>query len=230
MAHSDDFERRWLNKLARNLSLWAGDRVRDQVMAGSESLSDRSDCAAVITWTQDAVSRLEDLTDGITAQQVMLGCACQYPAEGLQAARQAYLDSGDVGRAHRILQQQFESFLVDVLGLGKETMREVISRGWGLAGVRDGDRILATKIPKSGYLADYFRETDPERQRQIYCHCPRVRDALEQGEVLPETYCYCGAGYYKGIWETIMGQTVHVEVLESVLAGGNVCTVAIHLP
>jgi predicted hydrocarbon binding protein len=47
---------------------------------------------------------------------------------------------------------------------------------------------------------------------------------------LPEDYCYCGAGFYKGIWEEILGEPVEVEVLESVLQGGDVCRIAIHLP
>jgi hypothetical protein len=225
-----DFERYWLSQLAASLSVWAGEKVRDQVIASSTSLSDRSERAAVIAWTQGAVTRLEARVDGATAQRVMLDCACQYPPGDLQGARRAYLNSRDIDRAHRILQAQFESFLTGVLGLDDGTVGEVISRGWGLAGVRDGNRILATKIPKSGYLVDYFREPDPERRRQIYCHCPRVRDALQHGAELPALYCYCGAGYYRGIWETILGQPVRVEVLESVLNGGQVCTVAIHLP
>jgi len=47
---------------------------------------------------------------------------------------------------------------------------------------------------------------------------------------LPLEYCYCGAGFYKGIWETILREPVRVEVLESVMHGGDVCKIAIHLP
>lgn len=230
MADSVDFERYWLGKLARCLAELAGDEVREQVMAGSEGLSDQSDRDEVIAWTQQAVGRLEALVDGSLAKEVMLGCACRYPVEDLQAAREAYAGSGDVDRVHRMLQAQFESFLVDTLGLDDEMVGEVVSRDWGLAGVRDGDRIMATKIPKSGYLAAYLRETDPERKRQTYCHCPRVRDALQREATIPATYCYCGAGYYKGIWETILGQPVRVEMVRSVLSGDDVCTIAIHLP
>ena len=50
------------------------------------------------------------------------------------------------------------------------------------------------------------------------------------GEGLPASYCYCGAGYYKGIWEEVLQRPVEVEVLESVLDGGDVCRVAITLP
>ena len=75
----------------------------------------------------------------------------------------------------------------------------------------------------------YMQETDPEKRRQYYCHCPRVRDALENGETISPTYCYCGAGFYRAIWEEILQKPVEVEVLESVLDGGEVCKIAIRL-
>jgi hypothetical protein len=160
----------------------------------------------------------------------MLGCACQYPKSELADVRQAYLVSGDLGVAHQMLQERFEAFLRDSLQLEEELIAEVVRRGWGLAGVRQGRTIIATKIPKSQYLAAYLAEPDPEKRRQTYCHCPRIRDVLQSSGSLPATYCYCGAGYYKGIWEGIVQAPVEVELLESVLDGGEVCKVAIHLP
>ncbi len=129
-----------------------------------------------------------------------------------------------------MLQEQFEAFLRDSLALEEAYVEEVVSRGWGLAGILEGRRILATKIPKSGYLAAYLVETDREKRMQLYCHCPRVRDVLKTGESLPATYCYCGAGFYKGIWEEILQEPVEVEVLGSVLARDEVCSIAIYLP
>ena len=75
-----------------------------------------------------------------------------------------------------------------------------------------------------------MKETDPEKKRQYYCHCPRVRDALSTSETISPTYCYCGAGFYKGIWEEILQEPVAVEVLESVFQGDEVCKVAVYLP
>jgi predicted hydrocarbon binding protein len=129
-----------------------------------------------------------------------------------------------------MLQARFESFLETGLQLDADLIADIVSKGWGLAGIRDGDNIIATKIPKSGYLVDYMNETDPEARRQLYCHCPRIRDVLKSPETISTTYCYCGAGYYKGIWEEILQQPVEVELLESVLRGDPVCKVAIHLP
>jgi hypothetical protein len=228
MTKTFDFERAWLAKLSACLDESAGEEIRNLVMANSEDLSAQTSSAVVIEWTQRAMQRLESLVDGETANLVMTGCACQHSREGLRAARQAYETTGDLAAAHRILQDQFESFLRDSLQLKEEHVEAVVSRGWGLAGILEGNRILATKIPKSGTLAAYLEETDPEKRRQLYCHCPRVRDILKTRGSLPVTYCYCGAGFYKGIWEEILQAPVRVEVLQSVLGGGDVCSIAIY--
>jgi len=230
MSETVDFESYWLKKFARCLDETAGPDTRQQVMAGSESLSDQTDRSEVIAWSKAAMERLASLVDEEQARTIMTGCACQYGKENLQPMRQVYAETGDLERVHRMLQEKFEGFLADTLQLGEPLIREIVSRGWGLAGILDGDTIRATKIPKSGFLVEYMNETDPDKKRQVYCHCPRIRDVLETAETLPAVYCYCGAGYYQGIWQEILQQPVEVEVLESVLQGDEVCTIAVHLP
>ena len=176
------------------------------------------------------LERLEDVADDTTRQEIMTGCACQYPKAELDDARGIFLETGDVDEVIDLLQAKFEVFLRDGLELDEELVLEIISRGWGLAGVREGDHIIATKIPKSGYLPEYFEAEDPLEKRKLYCHCPRVRDGVGEDPQLPLEYCYCGAGFYKGIWETILREPVRVEILESVMMGGDVCKIAIHLP
>ena len=114
--------------------------------------------------------------------------------------------------------------------LDSELINEIVKRGWGLAGIKEGDTIIATKIPKSGFLVEYMNEKDPEKKRQYYCHCPRIRDALKSSERISPIYCYCGAGFYRGIWEEILQEPVKVGVLETVLKGDDVCKIAIYLP
>lgn len=230
MTETTDFERAWLSKFSACLSQVSGERVRELVMAGSGELTSETDRADVIAWTRGAMARLESLIGEEETQRVMVGCACQYPKAGLAQVRRAYEESGDLDLAHHMLQVRFESFLRDSLHLDEGMVAEVVNRGWGLAGVRRGSTIIATKIPKSQYLAAYLEEPDPARKREAYCHCPRIRKVLQTAETLPVSYCYCGAGYYKGIWEEILQQPVDVEVLESVLAGAEVCRIAVHLP
>ena len=230
MSQQQDFERAWLAKFSSCLDEIAGEETRKEVMKGSKGLSSQSSRQEVINWSKAAMERLDSLVDEAKRRQIMTGCACQYPKASLQEIREAYATTKDIDLAHQMLQEQFEAFLKDSLQLDDELVEDIVNRGWGSAGVKEGNTIVATKIPKSGYLIEYMRETDPQRRRQLYCHCPRTREVLATSETISPTYCYCGAGFYKGIWEEILQQPVEVEVLESVLQGDEVCRIAIYLP
>lgn len=235
MSQEQDFERAWLAKLSHCVEAVAGQAVREQVMEGSSPLSSASSRPEVIAWSQQAMERLEALVDEVGCRAIMTGCACQYPKADLAEIRARYAATGDADLAHQTLQARFEAFLREVLELDEALISQIVDRGWGLAGIKEGDTVYATKIPKSGNLVQYMQETDSQRRRQLYCHCPRIRDVLYAREGLrtPErlspTYCYCGAGYYKGIWEEILQRAVEVEVLKSVLQGDEVCKIAIHM-
>jgi len=225
-----DFEQAWLAKFSGCLQRSGGEEIQKAVMEGSEGLSSQSSRQEVIDWSRKAMERLDSLMGEERAREIMVGCACQYPKSALQAIREEYEATGDIDLAHQMLQEQFESLLKESLQLDDELIAEIVGRGWGSAGVREGNTIIAIKIPKSGYLVEYMKETDPERRRQYYCHCPRIRDVLKTSETISPTYCYCGAGFYQGIWEEILQRPVRVQVLESVLRGDEVCKIAIHLP
>ncbi len=97
------------------------------------------------------------------------------------------------------------------------------------SGVRQGDKVIITKIP---YMTiDYLNEQDEQLKRYHYCHCPWVREALKTGDIeISPMFCYCSAGYYKQQWDAILDQPVKVEVLETILNGDNKCKFAVHLP
>ena len=225
-----DFEKNWRERLSRAVESAAGKGIRDLVLQGGEGLTQETGTTEKIIWTCGALDLLAENTDEETGREILTSCACRYPVEDLQDVKEAYQSSGNLDLAVEMLQEKFIHFAREILGLEEELIAKINSLGWGLAGRRDGNTIIATKIPKSGFLVDYFNETDPEEKRRLYCHCPRVRDGVGLEPALPEVYCYCGAGFYQGIWEEILGEPVKVEVLESVMRGGDVCKIAIHLP
>jgi len=191
MSEKQDFERVWLDKFSGCLDEIVGPEIRQEVMTGSEGLSSHSSRQEVIDWSKGAMERLDSLVGEEESKEIMTGCACQYPKSDVQEIRKKYEATKDIDLVHQMLQEQFESFLKNSLGLSDELVEEIVKRGWGSAGVRKGNTIIATKIPKSGY---------------------------------------CGAGFYKGIWEEILQKPVEVEVLETVLRGDEVCKIAIYLP
>jgi hypothetical protein len=225
-----DFEKSWESKLSNSLQRIAGEKIKRRVLQGSEKLTSGSSHKEIIDWTKKAMKRLDALVDENNGREIMSGCACRYPENDLHDIRKRFGETGDVDLVHEMLQEKFISFLKNSLRLNGEHIEEILKRGWGSAGIKKGNTVIATKIPKSGHLVQYMEETDPKKRRTLYCHCPRIRDSIESKTRISPTYCYCGAGFYKGIWEYVLRQTVKVEVLESLLLGGDVCRIKIHLP
>ena len=230
MAQRFDFERTWLIKFSTCLEAAAGPKVRDMVMGGSELLNDLTDREEVLAWSRQAMDDVDTLLDEDIRIQVLTGCACRYPTQDLVPIRERYVDTGDIDEVIVMLQERFVTFLRDDIQLPKAMVEIVVANRWGLAGERDGNTIIATKIPKSGNLHAYLEESDPEKKRALYCHCPRIRDIVNSPETISATYCYCGGGFYKSLWEDILQVSVEVELLRSVLQGDDVCSFAIHLP
>jgi len=224
-----DFEKTWLGKFGACIERETNAEIRKKVMEGSDVLSDHTEREEIAEWSKGAMDRLEGLVEAEQCVNIMTGCSCQYPRADLQDARKRYEETGDIDQVIDMLQDKFVIFLGEGLKLKTDVIASIIGKGWGLAGRREGNKIIATKIPKSAHIEEYLRETDQVRKRAIYCHCSRVRDSIKAGMIISPTYCYCGAGYYKGIWEEILQRPVRVELLKSVLKGDDVCSVAIHL-
>lgn len=226
----NDFERNWISKFSHCLDEIAGEKIGKKVLQGHEKITSSSSQKDIIDWTQGAMERLDSVVDEKERIEIMTGCACQYPESELHEIRKAYHKSHDINLAHRMLQENFLTFLKDTLTLDDDVIQDIVQRGWGLAGIKNGNLIVVTKIPRSGTLLEYMKEKDPEKKRALYCHCPLIREAIGTKTKISPTYCYCGAGFYKAVWEYIIQQPVKVEVLESVLQGGDVCRIAIRLP
>lgn len=229
-SSENDFLKNWLLKFSHCLNEIAGEKIRIKVLKGSEKLTSNSSQKEIFGWIKGAMERLDNLVDETKRIEIMTGCACQYSQTDLQDIRKTYQESKNIDLAHKMLLEKFISFLRGSLKLDNDLIDDIVNRGWGLAGVKNGNTIIATKIPKSGNLTEYFKETDPKKKRAMYCHCPLIRESIGSNEKISPTYCYCGAGFYKGIWEYISGQKVKAEVLESVLKGDDVCKIAIYLP
>ncbi|HUW95316.1 MAG TPA: DUF6144 family protein [Anaerolineae bacterium] len=95
---------------------------------------------------------------------------------------------------------------------------------WYEKPVRDGDIIYVTKVPRN--RQGYEEATEKAEKRMHYCHCALVRN--NPGDMHPD-FCYCASGWYRQIWEGILGKPVRVEILKSLTMGDETCQFAIHL-
>jgi hypothetical protein len=97
------------------------------------------------------------------------------------------------------------------------------------SGVRQGNVLFISKIPYD--TIRFLGESNLTLKRYYACHCPWVRHAIKQGNInLNPVFCNCSGGFSKRPWEVIFGQTLKMEVLESVLLGDLRCRFAVYLP
>jgi hypothetical protein len=214
------FEEAWVEKLSSALVRYTGEDARREVFDSADPT-----CGII-----GLVEMISQLLGRETAEEVFTACACHYPHDDLGDVRRHYRETGDVDEVLMMLRDKFTAFLRDVIGAREEIISELLTLGWGLAGVRSGNTIIATKIPKSGNLIRYMNETDPGQRRNLYCHCPLVRDAVTREVSISPVYCYCGAGFYRDLWEEILGEPPEVEVVSSIFMGDDVCSFALRLP
>ncbi len=97
------------------------------------------------------------------------------------------------------------------------------------AGIREGTKIIMKKIPYMTHKA--LSETNTRKHNYSVCHNPMIREALlDEDQPIDPIFCqFCG-GFMKNYWEAVLDCTVDVELLDSVMKGGQFCEFAIHLP
>lgn len=205
---------RWLDRLAAGLERHAGREAREHVLQGSADLLagdvpplERSQ------WAQAAMDRLDSaVPDPATRHTIMNGCAHVFPQHRIDDLRAQYEALGSVDELLAIMR-------------GDQSHR---GDSFFSLPERRGGAIYITKQPANP--AGYASATDPVEKRANYCHCPLMRAAIRGQLPISDTFCNCGAGWFVQLWQGILQQPVRVDVLQSVVRGGDCCEFAIHLP
>jgi len=201
-----------LEKWAVNIALRAGDDVSRLVMRGSDRVrglepEERAE------WVRGAMERLAELVpDPEKRCRILDRFACEFTEEfgeePIAAMRKVFEKTGDVDAV-------LEAMRADRSQNGASVYPNF---------VREDGEIRDTKRPCDP--AGYENAKTPHERRVAGCYCPLVKYARVK---IPECYCCCGAGWDTKIWEGITGGPVKVEVLESILRGGERCRFRVRL-
>lgn len=200
----------WDRLLAEGAQRVLGAAACRKMMTGSEDFTLQTSAEDYRHWIRQAIDRLDTLTtDEQQKYQVVSGCAHVFPQERIIHLREIYQSTGDLDA---VLTEMYTDHF------------------WYEKPVRKGNVIYMTKNPfdPEGYSAE---NATPAERRIAYCHCPFVHPYLEEvPSQLSPTFCYCGAGWYRRLWEGILGQPVHIQHVETLLKGNDQCSLAITLP
>lgn len=221
MAFDKNFEEQWLSKLQIGLKKIGKADLFNELSKGKEKQS-------LLKWTENLMKTLKENLTQDEINKVMTCCACITPKDYLKTLREEYAKTNDLKHVHQLLQEDFEKSITKYKNLNEEQLKYIVDHDMGMVGKLEGNTIYATKIPKEFHK--YFQTPDVQKKKYYYCHCPRIRDLfLNNEKPLEVNYCYCGAGFYKDIWEYILQREVKVEIIESLMKGDEVCKIAIFI-
>ena len=227
-----------LEGMYRKIGLVLGEQQRDTIFAGIDLPPLGTSNWQKSSITRTIMQRLEECLDVDTYRKIFSSSFRDLPDryylddkkhydeignfdQYLEWKRRAFIDQLEQIKAEGGLYftQEISDAVIDFVRSEPE-----ISQG-----VRQGRILYVTKIP---YMTkEYLAETDPDKKRYYYCHCPWARESLRQaGGPVSAKFCQCSAGYHKRPWEVIFGQSLEADVLESVVQGDMRCRFAIHLP
>jgi effector-binding domain-containing protein len=194
----------WNDLLAAGLEQVLGPEVRDKVMQGSEQITVESSVGAKVQWTCAAMDRLDQLAHEGQRYDAVSRCAHVFPQERIQKLRAIYAQNQDVDQVLAVMSE--DTF-------------------WYEEPVREGNVLYVKKNPfdPEGYAK---AETEAEKKK-CYCHCSLIKNHLGEMNV---TFCHCGAGWYRQLWEGILEKPVRVDMLKTLVKGDDVCQFAVHLP
>jgi effector-binding domain-containing protein len=203
---------KWLARFEESLGSFAGDDVKRDVLEGSDNLSPSSDTEDKIAWVKGAMERLDAaVPDADTRREIVCRCAHIYPAEQIQKLKSKYEELGGL--------EPFMAWLKEDPGYEGAPYYRDPKRG--------DDVIFIDKAPQEA--AKHKEATDPVARRAAACHCPIIKAAILAGERISPTFCHCGTGWFKPLWEAILERPVRITCEESVLQGHDRCKFAIHL-
>lgn len=198
----------WDRLFAESAEKVFGAEARQRLMQGIESITPASSFDEYTAWIQGAIERLDALTDDNEKKcQVVSHCAHVFPQERIDHLRTIY----EQGAFDDILREMYTDDF------------------WYEKPVRRSNVLYMRKNPFNP--EGYANAASPAERRKAYCHCSFVHPYLDEYPAkLSPTFCFCGAGWYRRLWEGILEQPLKIEHMETLLRGNDQCTLIIILP
>ncbi|MHA2308545.1 MAG: hypothetical protein ACXABJ_04655 [Candidatus Heimdallarchaeaceae archaeon] len=190
-------------------------------------------------FTEEIMKRMEAKIGEEKAIKLLAPCLHGRPIEPIKKDRDDFYRLNDIDNflslkrtelIERLEKHQKEGTLEYAQYIDKDVVEFVKNNPTISPGIREGNKIITTKIP---YQVKRHLTTDDEKMKRYYsCYCSWVRGAMKKGEEkeISSNFCHCSAGFIMQYWEIIFDQPVKVEPVETALIGALLCTFEIDIP
>ncbi len=203
----------WNKLLVDNIIRVLGEEQQGIIMEGLQSIEIETPLDKKFDWLVGLLKKLEHVANESQRFEILSGCAHFFPEEMIIELREVYLEALKNGPS-----------IVDAVDQTLEYMKR--NNGWGSVPIRKDNILYTTKNPANPKA---FSEAKTHIERiKAYCFCPIIRSNLEKG--ITPTFCNCGAGWPKQLWEGVFEKPVKIELIKSLTKGDEECQFAVYLP
>jgi effector-binding domain-containing protein len=204
----------WTEYLRKSLQNQFSPKQIQEIMGKDKDITYSTLHEDRIAWLKPTLQKINDRTTEKNRYHILSQCAHVFSQERIDQLRAQYLE----GLQHTNNFYKAIDAVLDFMHKDPE---------WYEDPVREGYIIYTKKIPFNP--KGYTTATDPLQKAKNYCHCALIRNYIESRSI-SESFCYCGSGWYRQIWEGLLQQPVEIRLLKSLLKGDEYCQFAIELP
>ncbi len=194
----------WAGIFAENVEKVLGEDVLLEIMSGYEAVNWKTPKDIRFDWLKGAMEKLKAIASEEQCFDIVSKCAHIFPDPTIEKFRIVFRKEGTVEAVLKAMKD-------DPFFPPKPE--------------REGNVLYFEKVPANRKA--WEEASNPEEKRRAYCHCPAVRDRLED---IDAVFCYCGSGWFRRLWEGILEQPVRVSVVKCLPAGDEVCRFAVQIP
>jgi effector-binding domain-containing protein/predicted hydrocarbon binding protein len=193
----------WQHLFAENLESWVGTEDSQEIMECYDGITHESSLEERAEAIKCAMITLDRIATEEEKFEILSQCAHTFPPELIERMKNIYEDTHDID----IVLQKMEE------------------NGNYPKFTREGNVLYSSKQP---YNPEAFaKATTREERMKAYCFCPMIKHSLDH---ISESFCYCGSGWVRRLWEGILEENVQVEIVKSLTKGDGECRFAVHLP
>jgi len=197
---------KWDDRLEKNLDRVLGKKTRNEIMKDREKLfTIESSSKNRIQWLKDMLNRMDNIANDDEKYDIISSCAHDFSQKRVDYMRSIYEKNRDIDEVIKEMKKDY---------------------AWYENPKREGNIIYVSKIPVNP--EGYEKAETIEEKKKNYCHCRFINNNIDKG--ISPTFCYCGTGWYRQLWEGILEKPVRIKILKSLLKGDDSCQVAIYLP
>jgi hypothetical protein len=193
----------WDNRFSKHLRKVLGEDIHHRVLTCYDGVTYQSTLDERFNAIKCAMDILDEVATEDEKYEVLSKCAHVFPPELIAAMRDVYVQTNNVDAVLDAMKKagNYPSF------------------------TRKGNVLYSSKEPYNRVA--YDKAKTRKEKMQAYCFCPTIRHNLDD---MSSTFCYCGSGWARRLWEGILDNPVKVEIIESLTKGDDRCSFAVHLP